>query len=272
MKISQLVSTPKKFLRTGFAFIRPTIRNVVSSLFTWSRDTHSKKEKYTTTLPAVVTKGEELAHHIMGDDFLIPEEVSRVYGCSYSEDQRTALALTVPCARTLLELNAKGYMLAATLPIECNLHGFREIMHQPHYKEEEGWCLRQPQRFFYQDVLKPCRWIAIRKEPYRGSRRKTWAFQQGFLNKDEYIPNAIEVVYAITTYHMVRGVCLLYRTYVRTSSVDEDSRHVIVGGNSSDGVCVREFMDDEPEDYVGVLSARTKVENLSLDFSFLQKL
>jgi hypothetical protein len=126
----------------------------------------------------------------------------------------------------------------------------------------EGWCLRLPQKFFGKDVVKSCRWLAVRKEPYAASRRKTWAFQQGFLAKDEYIPNAVEVTYAFTTYHKVRGVCRLYGVYVRTSSVDEDGKHVIVGGNSADGMYVYEFMDDEPEDYVGVLSARTEVDSL----------
>jgi len=262
MKVSQLVSTAYKVLRTGMQCIRLTSRNLAACLLSRYQKTDGNEEKSLTTLPTLVSKGEELAQHIMGDDFLLPEEVSRVYGCSYSQTQRTALELTVPCAYTLFRLSAKGYMLVATLPTECNLHLFREIINQPRYKEQEGWCLRQPQKFFYQDVMKSCRWLAVRKGLYRGSRRKTWAFQQGFLNSDEYIPSAIEVMYAATTYHKVRGVCLLHGVYVRTSSVDEDGRHVIVGGNSSEGMCVREFVDDEPEDYVGVLSARTQVDSL----------
>jgi len=99
-------------------------------------------------------------------------------------------------------------------------------------------------------------WLMIRKQPYPGSRFKTWGFQQKILTKEEYIPSAAEVVYAFTTYHMVRGVCLLNNSYVRTSSVDEDNEHVIVGNNGADGINVCEFRDIEHVNYVGVSSAR----------------
>jgi len=200
--------------------------------------------------------GEEIAREILGEDYVSPEEVSKAHGFNYSEEQKTILALTMPNSRMLKWLKRYGYMLVATLPIKCSLSLFRLICNQPYYRSREGWCTRPPQSFFRDEVLRPAAWLMIHKQPYMGSSNKTWAFQQGFLTRGEYIPNAIEVTYAFTTYHMVRGVCLLYGVYVRTSSVDENAQHVIVGNNSAEGINVCEFRNEEYVNYVRVLTAR----------------
>jgi len=201
-------------------------------------------------------EGGEIAWEILGEDYVSPEEVSKAHGFNYSEEQKTILALTMPNFRMLKWLERYGYMLVATLPIKSCLSLFRLICNQPYYRSREGWCTRPPQSFFREETLRAAAWLMIRKQPYMGSSNKTWAFQQDFLTRGEYIPNAIEVTYAFTTYHRVRGVCLLYGVYVRTSSVDENGQHVIVGNNNAEGINVCEFRNEEHVNYVGVLTAR----------------
>ena len=256
MKISQLVPTPKGVFLAVARLIHLTGHNRIFRLLIGRKKTDSNEKKSISTAITIVVEGEKLAQCVLGDDCLLPEDICRIYGVSYSEKQRTALAMTVPGFMTLLWLRISGSMLVATLPTDCNLSQFHNLINQPFCRRGEIWRLSPLQRFFRKDVVKACQWLAVRKRPYLGSMHKTWAFQQYFLTEEDYIPNAVEVTYAFTSFHKVRGVCLLYGVYVRTSSISKDGRHIIVGDNRADGMNVCEFRDDEAGNCVGVLSAR----------------
>lgn len=155
-------------------------------------------------------------------------------------------------------------MLFPTLPTEYNVRRFRIDFNQPYFRRNEEWCLKLEPKFFSGDVVQALQWLIIRKKPYSNSGQKTWEFQQGFLDSQERFPNAPEVMYAFTTYLKVRGVCLLYDEYVRTSSVDDDGRHIIVGHNRKDGIDIHGLEDEESIDKVGALSVLMK-RSRSLD-------
>ena len=256
MNSSQVNPTPRRILLTVAKFMRLFGLTQTTQLLLSHAKIDCCNDEPATTLTAIETEGEKLARYLLGEDFLLPEDVSKIYDFHYSDEQRRVLAMSVPDFQSLQWLRSRGYMLIAPPPIDYCLHQFRNLTNQPRYRRREEWIARPPQRFFKNDVVRAGTWLMIRKKPYTGSQQKTWRFQKTFLAKEEYIPNAIEVVYAFTSYHKVRGVCRLYGIYVRTSSVDEDGRHVIVGDNQADGVSVCEFRDDEYENYVGALSAR----------------
>ena len=219
----------------------------------------SNGEIVTPTLP----DGEDLACLILGDDFLSPGDVSKAYGFSYSGDQRTDLAETVPDFETLMWLRTNGYMLLATPPSEMNLLHVRDLDNQLFYSKSEGWYAEGQHTFSREDVVKAGQWLMVRKEPYANSRKKTWDEQKNLLTDVEHVPNAPEVSYAVTAYYKVRDVYLLKGVYVRTSSVDADGDRVVVGNGGVDGLLVHNDYDDDRDDSIGVSSSRKNLDTLN---------
>jgi len=201
-------------------------------------------------------EGTDLAHLILGDDFLSPEDVVAAYGRTYSDEQMKHFTETLPDFETLIWFRANGYMLVATPPTEMNLLQVRDLDNKLFYSKTEGWYADERHEFSRKVVVKAGEWLAIRKEPCPNSRSKNWAEQTVLLQDVEQVPNAPEVSYAVTAYYKVRGVYLLRGVYVRTSSVDADGDRVIVGHFGDDGLYVGYYWADGRRGNIGVASSR----------------
>lgn len=208
---------------------------------------------------AVVTpqlpEGTDLCRPILGDDFLSPEDVAKVYGFSYSDEQMANFAETLPDLVTLMWLRSNGYMLVATPPTDCNLLQVRDLGNQLFYSKSVGQYAEDNQKFSRNDIVKAASWLAIRKEPYPSSLRKTWDEQKALLADEEHVPNAAEVSYAVSAYYKVWGIYLLRGVYVRTSSVAAGLR-VLVGHFDGGGFSVGNCWSDYRIDSLGVSSAQ----------------
>lgn len=201
-------------------------------------------------------KGYALAKMILGDDFISPEEVSSVYGFSYSEDQLAQFASTLPDEKTIQWLHTNGYMLVAGPATDQNLPGVRDLDNQLFYSKTEGWYAEDKHTFSRTDMVRGGQWLMLKKGDVPNSRSKNRNEQSKLVISPEHVPNAAEVSYGVIVYCKVRGVYLLPDFYVRTSSVDADGRRVSVGYFGGQGLFVVYFWDDDRIDDLGVSSAR----------------
>jgi len=194
-----------------------------------------------------------LAQTILGKDFITPEEVSKSRGLTYSEDQLAKFGDTLPSQEVLVWCRDNGYMIVAGPNKPMSLLEVREMKSGYFYSKSGGWY--SDQKFARNDKA-DTRWIVVRKEPVPDSTSKTWSEQQALLSDVEVTPNAVEVVWAITTYKAVRDIYLLPNIYVRTSSVDSDGHRVSVGDFDDKGLLVVIWYDDHRDSDIGVSSAR----------------
>jgi len=208
-----------------------------------------------TVVTPQLPDGTDLCRLILGDDFLSPEDVARVYGFSYSDEQVANLSEALPDFETLMCLRSNSYMLVATPPTDHNLLQVRDLGNQLFYSKSEGWYAEDNQKFSRSDSVKAEMWLAIRKESYPDSRGKTWDEQTALLSDNEHVPNAAEVSYAVTAYYKVRGIYLLRGVYVRTSSVSADGYRVFVGDFGEDGLYVNHYWFGYRYGYIGVSSS-----------------
>jgi len=227
-------------------------RNLADYLKKGCPKVNDNGEVVTNQLP----EGHELAHLILGDDYITAEEVATAYGVSYTDDQMEHFADTLPDMQTILWLRANGYMLVAGPSTELNLLEVRELDNKLFYSKTEGWYAENKHTFAREDKVACGEWLAIRKDEVPNSLRKTWKEQQDLITEVEHVPNASEVSYAVTAYFKVRGIYLFRGKYVRTSSVSADGLHVSVGGFGEGGLDVNDYYDDFRVDFIGVASAR----------------
>jgi hypothetical protein len=203
-------------------------------------------------------KGYALASMILGDDFISPEDVSTAYGFSYSEDQLSHFANTLPDEKTIQWLCTNGYMLVAGPASDQNLLGIRAFDRSLFYRQNDGdgWFEYKTHTFSRTDMVRGGQWLMLKKNDVPNSRSKNWNEQLKLVQNPERVPNVAEVSYGVTVYRKVRGVHLLPNFYVRTSSVDEYGSRVRVGIFGEQGLDVDNYWDDDRCDDLGVSSAR----------------
>lgn len=204
-------------------------------------------------------KGYVRTSMILGDDFILPEEVEKAYDFSYSEEQLAHFANTLPGEETIQWLLSNGYMLVPGPNRDLNLFGVRALDRSLFlHKEGVSWFEDKNQTFSRTDLVRGGKWLMLRKGEVPDPRNETWLQDLDRVRAPEYIPNVAEVSYGVTLYYKVRGECLLPNFWVSTSSV-------LYGYKSAVRVCVGRFdyirgLNVEG-DYLGKLglsSARTE--------------
>ena len=199
----------------------------------------------------------KLAQSILGADFITPEEVMKARtGIVYTDEQITALAESLPSEDMLKWCKENGYAVIPAPPTAMSLLDVREIKSTHFYSETGGWYADQK---FAREDKTSFGWLAIKKTPVANSTSKNWNEQSKLLSALEYVPNAAEMSWFITTYFEVRGIRLFESVYVRTSSLDSDGNRVRVGVFDSKGLFVNGWSDDYRFDDIGV-SAGRKIE------------
>ncbi len=197
----------------------------------------------------------DLARTILGKDFISPEEIAKSRGVTYTDDQLAKFGNTLPSQEVLEWCRDNGMMLVAGPPKAMSLLEVRELKNGYFYSKEGGWYSNDVQKFARNDKAETV-WIMLRKEPVTDSLGKNWSEQSDLVVAPMVVPNAAEVVWAITTYKAVRGIYLLGDLYVRTSSLDSDGNHVCIGIFDDEGLFVDVWGDDGRHDFIGVSAAR----------------
>lgn len=165
---------------------------------------------YVTAGILAFTANYALAKKILGTDFISPEEITRGYGykVGYDLEQLAVLGKTLPDQKTLEWCRDNGMMLIAGPPKAMSLLDIRDAKNDYFYSKKGSWCSDEAQKFAHNDKAEPI-WIALRKELVADSLNKNWSEQRGLVVEPMMMPNAVEVVWGLTTYKAVRGVSLL---------------------------------------------------------------
>lgn len=208
------------------------------------------------TSPTTDTTGYKLAAAILGKDFITPEEIASARpGIVYTEAQLEEFESTLPSREELDWLRDNGFMLVAGPPRDMSLLEIRDLKNEYLYSKTGGWYSNDKERFSRDDKA-TTKWLKLRKGPVPKSTSKNWNEQQALLSEIEYVPNAAEATWTVTSYKAVRGTYLLPNVYVRTSSLDSDSHRVVVGGFDAKGLYVYYYWDDTRYGGIGLASAR----------------
>lgn len=199
----------------------------------------------------------DLARTILGKDFISPDEIALARQLTYSDDLLQHFAETLPSEEVLQCLRENGFVLMAGTPSPMSLLEVRNLNAQLFYTKNGGWYAEPKQNFSRENKV-TAEWLMLRKGIVPNSTRKTWDEQQELLSEVEYVPNAPEATWGITTFKEVRDIWLLPDIYARTSSVGSGGIHVSVGASADDGVDVDYFWDDRRSDRLGLWSARKR--------------
>lgn len=164
-----------------------------------------------------------LARAILGDDFISPEEVRKVYQLQASENMDA-----LPSEDDLRWLKANGYILVSMPHEHLSVLDVCNLDNKLFYSKSGGWYEEQA---FAKDERTGSytSWLAIKKTVVGGSLNKSWKDQNKLLSDVEHVPNAAEFCWAVTIYYKVRGIYLFPDTYARVSSLDSVGRRVYVG-------------------------------------------
>ena len=205
--------------------------------------------------PSADMTGYELASAILGKDFITPEEISSARpGIVYTEAQLEEFESTLPSREELDWLRDNGFMLVAGPPRPMSLLEIRDIKNEYLYSKTGGWYSNDKEKFSRDDKA-VTKWLKLRKGPVPNSTKKNWSEQQPLLSDIEYVPNAAETTWSVTSYKAVRGVYLLPNVYVRTSSLGSGGARVSVGSFDAKGLSV-DYWGGSRSEQLGLASAR----------------
>jgi len=194
---------------------------------------------------------EKRAREIMGKNYFGIEEAAKYFGVQPTSAERSALA-NIPFSRKTLESCRDTYILVAVFPLSVN----------------DIRSMASSSMFF---VASPPRWAAdrfatykgdgaswqlIRKTPVPNSFDKTWQEQQALLSKNEEVPAARVLVYAIIGHYLATGEQLFKGDFVRSSDINLGGYQVSVGTFGAVGLFVDFDWDGGRYLNFGVSSAR----------------
>ena len=184
------------------------------------------------------------AQQIMGEhfhNFLGPEEVSRHFGISFSQEELAKLN-EVPFTEETLQICKDDHILVAGYPLSI-LDIRSRVPRELFSSHENAWC--DNEKFAKLEEVN-LQWYLIRKDIVPNSTDMNYREQQKLLKEGEKIPRACEMVYTIILYYLATKVRLFENLYARCQDVSSDGHRVIIGyfgprsllvGVRSDDVC-----------------------------------
>lgn len=198
----------------------------------------------------------ELVRTILGKDFISPEDVMNSRkGITYTDEQIAQFGETVPAQEILEWCRDNSYMLVAGPNRPMSLLEIRTMKNGYFYSKKGGWYAEQKQKFSQNDKVET-KWYMIRKDIVPESTSKNWDKQHSLISDAEFVPNASEFTWAITTYKAVRGIYLFGGIYARTSSLGSNGFRVYVGRFDGQGLVVSSDWDGDRDGMFGLSVAR----------------
>lgn len=199
----------------------------------------------------------EATRHILGNDFITPEEISSVFGFIYTKKQLVHFEETLPSENTLRWAKENGYAVIAGPPTPMNIlviHAFRPKLFTVSWSQEEAWYYDES---FAKNDQVTTNWLIIKKEPLPNSVSKYWVDQISLLLNDEYVPNIAEASWSMVIFYEVRKMRLFERVYVRTASLVSNGNHVIVGFFGGQGMVIHSYWDLYHTNSIGLTALKS---------------
>ncbi len=171
-----------------------------------------------------------LAQLVLEDAYISPEEIDEFLKRKYTKARLQHLRDTMPDERLLRSLRASNYILLPGPTSDCTLeqlcHGFPYAF----TKEASDFVLAENSSFARSEIVVSAEWLMMPgpQPRFRSDRM----LDQVRAYKPARLPNAAEVVYTLVMYHKLRGVRLLERNSMETSS--KYNLNAVSVGNFSD--------------------------------------
>ena len=193
---------------------------------------------------------ERSALNIMGNDIILPHEITEKFGVSYTDADLKMLSVTLPTVELLGELKENGFAEMPLAPKALSLLDLVEERPEHFYSthiKTPAWYA-DPEETFAHNEKTGSGWISVKKAPIVSTSRN-WDGQNKIssdgLDKGR-IPNAAEMAWFISAFKEVRNIWLFPRIYVRTSSVAANGNPVFMGRCDSYGIgIVRAYVQRE---------------------------
>jgi hypothetical protein len=208
-----------------------------------------------------LSRFEEVAKFVLGKDYLSLEDVEKAHSFTYTQEQKKALAETVPGMWALIRMSQLGFFLTPTLLEDNTLIQVCNLQNPGDYPKIKRMFSNALMRCSSEEVVPSCQWLVVGKQPYPCSVENVLNEHQKLISPAEYVPNAAELVFAVTTYYLVRSIKLLKDVSVRTSSVDSCGQRLVVG-YTQDSLQVSESWDTFRNPYIGVSFAMKPLPDL----------
>jgi len=203
-------------------------------------------DKWCTSLNAQWLRARE----IMGKNFFGIEEAVQDFGVHPSETQLAALA-QVPFTEEVLQSHKDTHILVAVFPLSIlDIRG--KVDRKLFRSHKDAWYNKQT---FAKDKGE-VGWQLVRKTPVANSANTIWEDHLVLLGPDEKVPKAQALVYTIIGHYLATGERLFESVCIRSSDIDSDGHHVLVGLFFARGLLVHSYWDSYRFGYLGVASAR----------------
>lgn len=188
------------------------------------------------------------ARHILGERFIVPEEVASTFGLTYTPALLALFDETLPNQDACTWCRDHDMILLPGPPTRRSLKNLCEELRDHFHKEDvEGY--QDPNAYFVsRDHVAPA-WIAIGTEPVKSSGWLTWHDQDRHLVLEPLaVPNIAELVWAYTVTKAVRRVSLPMQRRVRTSSTLSATVHVTFAVSENGRINVNRISDNYADD------------------------
>ena len=199
----------------------------------------------------------ELAREILGDDLILPGDISLHHtDLKYENEVLVRLGRSIPDERILVKQKRHDFVLVPGPPVSMSLLNLRDLFRQVFYGKNAPWYAGNRCQFARAYKVHP-RWIALRKQPMRGSLGKKWLDQYTVLPRQEAPANIAQAVWCLAIYEIVRKIKLYQNTWGRTSSIlgTCDQSHVIFGREfAHEGLMIDGWNDSIQKENTGIAS------------------
>ncbi|MDD3102304.1 MAG: hypothetical protein PHE59_04135 [Patescibacteria group bacterium] len=186
--------------------------------------------------------------------FGIPQAV-KYLGITPTIQQLAALEV-IPFSDDTINACKKDYILVANFGLSIfdirNKVGDKLFSEIPGAHPMDNWYLKQK----FTGEIGQVGWILIRKTEVPESRNKDWKEQQRLLSKDEYVPTAQEMTYAIIGHFLNSCERLFEYDYVRCTDFISKISGVYIGNFTTPGLRILKTMWDHRYIEIGVAAAR----------------
>ncbi len=208
-----------------------------------------------TSERSLTVSGYEMAHAILGKDFIAPEEiVAANIGVVYTDEQLDQFMASLPSQEAIEWARDNRFILVPGPNMSLSLLQIYSLGNQHFYQRNGPWFGEKDQMFSRDESVTSV-WYVIRKGEVPRSLSKTWDEQKKLIRKEEYIPTGVEIIWAMFVHKMTRGTHLFKGTWVRTSSVTANGDRVYAGVRDGQ-LDVGSHWDDNRHSYLGVSAAR----------------
>jgi len=155
------------------------------------------------------------ARHILGRDFIGPEELAKVSNMDYSKAQIRKLVKILPSQKCLHDFHRNGYVLIVGPGYSMSVSDINQEFKADHYKVDERTN---------EDMVE-FGWLCLRKDPYPESIGKTWQEQLSLLLPGEQVANIAEVVWGYFVYKAIRREDFFSNTVRTSSTIGIEGKH-----------------------------------------------